>query len=132
MQERGSGGCPGTSSVFYDIPASSKPIDISKALEYISTLLAMDGRETEEKIAEKKGRDKKEERVKNRPPFVKDPATKQHFTIKELKDDLSGEYDVMYGSGWAQCVRVVEDDFQKCTDHLPFGMRLHRRVGEHC
>jgi hypothetical protein len=63
---------------------------------------------------------------------VKCVTTKQHFAIKELEDDLSGDYEVMYESGWTPCCRVVEDDFQICTDHLPFGMRLHCRAGEHC
>ena len=42
-------------------------------------------------------------------------TTKQNFTIKELEDDLSGDYEVMYESGWTPCCRVVEDYFQICT-----------------
>ena len=73
------------------------------------------------------GGDKKQVRGRNRPPFVKCLTTKQPFTVKELKHDLSGENEVIYESRWTPCSRVVEDDFQIYTNHLPFGMRVHRR-----
>jgi hypothetical protein len=106
---------------------------MSRAAEYISALVAIDGREEcEEDVAETEGRGKKKKQGRNRPPFVKCLTTKQNFTITELENDLSGDYEVMYESGWTPCCRIVDDDLQDCTDHLPFGMRLHRRAGEHC
>ena len=69
---------------------------------------------------------------RNRPPFVKSLETEAHFTINELEEDLSAGFEVIYESRWTPCCRVVEDEFQHSTDHLPFGIRVHRRAGEHC
>lgn len=77
------------------------------------------------------GGDKKNARGKNRPPFVKCLTTMKNFTITELETDLSGDYEELYESGWTPLCRVVEDDLQICTNNLPFGVRLHRRAGEH-
>jgi hypothetical protein len=55
--------------------------------------------------------------------------TQQNFTRKELQQHLSAVYEVIYESRWTSCVRVVEDDFQLYTNKLPFGIRIHRRVG---
>lgn len=131
-----------------------KPIDKARQEEYIEKLLIIDGREQcldeSAEQDEEENQEQEEEAMarnstgggakgsapsqkpaisRNRPPFVKSLDTQQNFTRKELQQHLSAAYEVIYESRWTSCVRVVEDDFQLYTNKLPFGIRIHRRVG---
>ena len=69
----------------------------------------------------------------NRPPFVKsDPATcanPQPFKISELKQKFSARWRYVFRARRQGYAKVVEDLLQALTNILPFGIRLHRRVG---
>ena len=81
--------------------------------------------------------DGKKQYAKNRPPFVKeDPEeckangqTPTNFTFKELKHCFSSEVSILKRYRVTRSSRFVEDGCQARTHHLPFGLRLHRRVG---
>ena len=70
---------------------------------------------------------------RNRPPFLKnDPRLEgdpQHFTVRELKRLFSARSDFFLQSRLTAATKVIEDSAQALYDVLPFGLKLHRRVG---
>ena len=71
----------------------------------------------------------------NHPPFVKEDPTKcpdrrpQHFKATELEELFGGEITDLSEYRVTRCARALEDMLQLRINHLPFGIRLHRRVG---
>ena len=57
-----------------------------------------------------------------------DPIPKP-FTISELKQKFSANWQYVFRARRQGYAKVVEDMLQRLTNILPFGARLHRRVG---
>ena len=110
--------------VFTEEHEDDDELDSSRKDEYIKDLMTDDvttGRKTTRKYK------------RNRAPFVKsDPTTcsnPQPFTIGELKQKFSASWRYVFRARRQGYAKIVEDMLQRLTDALPFGVRLHRRVG---
>jgi len=120
-------------------------VDVAKKDDYVNTLTQVDLRaqeDTEERDDQASAPAStgsssvtaaQPSTPKNRPPFLKnDPrlgGKPRHFTVRELEHFFSGKSAFFHESRLTAAARIMEDNGQQLFDVLPFGLKLHRRVG---